>query len=319
MKKIFLGFALTVATLSFAQQYPQGNWGNSGDSSVYYGDQDDDYYFPDDYYYDYPQDYYPQDYYQSYYNDYRNSIVNVNWNSFFRQNRLQRWQVEQILYLNNLYSSFSAWNNFYRYNPDRWYYDRFYAMERILGPRVFVVYQNNYFNGRPPITYFQNYRRSYYSPRFRVTPRYRNVNVNVYRVDRVSFRNDNPTLNVVRGQGFRNGNGSTQNGGGFREPNQNPRSNGGFRNGNGNGLREDSNSGVRGNSGGFRNNNIRSQNDIRPEVSPRPEAGGTRSGGFRSEPRTESAPVPKQAPAPRENSGGGERNGGGFRSGFTRS
>ena len=314
MKKIFLGFALTVATMSFAQQYPQGGWGNGngGYNDGYYSDQDDEYYFPDDYYYNYPQDYYPQDYYQSYYNDYRNSIVNVNWNSFFRQNRLNRWQVEQILYLNNLYSSFSAWNNFYRYNPDRWYYDRFYAMERILGPRVFIVYQNNYFNGRPPIAYFQNYRRSYYSPRFRVMPRYRNVNVNVYKVDRVGFRNDNPTLNVVRGQGFRNGNGGSAPGGGFREPNQNPRTNGGFRNGDGG--RENSNPGVRGNSGGFRNN------EVRPEASPRPEMGGTRGGGFRAEPRTESAPSPRmQTPAPRQNSGGGERSGGGFRGGFTRS
>ncbi|WP_435522478.1 hypothetical protein [Chryseobacterium indoltheticum] len=100
-----------------------------------------------DYYYNYPQDYYPADYYQSYYNDYRQSIININWNGFFVQHRLNRWQIDQILYLNNLYSSFAAWNNFYRYNPDRWYYDRFYAMERILGPRVFVIFQNNYYHG----------------------------------------------------------------------------------------------------------------------------------------------------------------------------
>jgi hypothetical protein len=79
-----------------------------------------------------------QDYYQSYYNDYRNSIININWNGFFVQNRLNRWQVDQIMRLNNLYASFTAWDNFYRYNPDRWYYDRFYALERILGPRVLL-------------------------------------------------------------------------------------------------------------------------------------------------------------------------------------
>lgn len=325
MKKILLGFALTFATLSFAQQYPNNGYGNDGygDNDGYYSDQDDQNYFPDDYYYNYPQDYYPQDYYQSYYNDYRNSIVNVNWNVFFQQNRLNRWQIDQILYLNNLYSSFSNWNSFYRYNPDRWYYDRFYAMERILGPRVFVVFQNNYYRRQSPIAYFQNYRRSYYTPRFRVMPRYRNVNINIYRVDRNSFRrNDNPTLNVVRNSGFRNGN-NNNNSGGFRNQNDGVRgnnngngnlgNNGGFRNSeNTGGVRTNGNNGVRGNdNGGFRNNNTGGTR----AATPRSENNGTReNGGFRSQQRSESSSPRIQNNAPRQQNSRSEgRSSGGFR------
>ena len=328
MKKILLGFALTLSTLSFAQQYPNNGYNNDGyygDDDGYYSDQDDQNYFPDDYYYNYPQDYYPQDYYQSYYNDYRNSIVNINWNVFFQQNRLNRWQIDQILYLNNLYSSFSNWNNFYRYNPDRWYYDRFYAMERNLGPRVFVVFQNNYYRRQNPIVYFQNYRRTYYTPRFRVTPRYRNVNINIYRVDRNSFRrNDNPTLNVVRNSGFRNGN--NNNSGGFRSSNNGVRgnsngnvgNNGGFRNSENGGVR--SNNGVRGNDGGgFRSNNTRTPESggIRT-VTPRSENNGTReNGGFRSQQRSESSSPRIQNSAPRQQNNRSEgRSSGGFRNGL---
>lgn len=317
MKKILLGFALTLSTLSFAQQYPNYGYGDNGYSDGYYSDEDDQNYFPDDYYYNYPQDYYPQDYYQSYYNDYRNSVTNINWNVFFRQNRLTRWQIDQILYLNSLYSNFATWNNFYSYNPDRWYYDRFYALERIMGPRVFVVFQNNYYRGNAPIVYFQNYRRSYYTPRFRVTPRYRNVNINVYKVNRVDFRRtENPTLNVVRGSGFRNNSES-----GFRGNSGNS----GTRNPNG-GFRDNNNSGTRPSNGGFRDNSNsqpRSNGGFRNESSqPRSENSQPRSGGFRNEssqPRTESS-APRgggfrnETRAPR-NESSSPRSGGGFRNG----
>lgn len=314
MKKIFLGLVLGFATLSFAQQYPNNGWGDDGygNNNGYY-DQDDQNYFPDDYYYDYPQDYYPTGYYQSYYNDYRNSIININWNSFFAQNRLNRWQIDQILYLNNLYSSFSAWNNFYRYNPDRWYYDRFYAMQRILGPRVFVVFQNNYYHGSNPIVYFQNYRRTYYVPRYRVMPRYRSVNVNIYRVDRSRFRRqDNPTLRVV----------STRNYSGFRNSDNRGQSNNGFRNQGGFRNSENNNNGVRNNNGGFRSNgNVeRPRNegfrnsgsrDVRREVTPRREDnGGFRNNGnsgFRQQ-RTENS-----APRQQNNNGNENRSNSGFR------
>ncbi|MFP3834989.1 hypothetical protein [Chryseobacterium sp. SIMBA_028] len=306
MKKIFLGLAFGLGVLTSAQQYPNNGWGDDGyyqNGSGYYNDEDDRNYFPDDYYYNYPQDYYPTDYYQNYYNDYRSSIINIDWNGFFVQSRLNRWQVDQIIRLNNLYASFSAWDNFYRYNPDRWYYDRFYALERIMGPRVFVVFQNNYYRGSSPIVYFQNYRRTYYVPRYNVMPRYRNVNINIYRVDRSRFRRtDNPTFDIIRSSsrpnnGFRN-NGFENNGsgnGGFRRQENNGRNeNSGFRNDNTGGFRgNNDNGGFRGGnserSGGFRSNN---------------------GGGFRgnTETRRETAPAPS-----RESNGGFRGNGGGFR------
>ncbi|MGG7553412.1 hypothetical protein ACQ7CX_22660 [Chryseobacterium arthrosphaerae] len=322
MKKIFLGLALGLGVLTSAQGYPNNGWNDDGyyqNGNGYYSDEDDRNYFPDDYYYNYPQDYYPGDYYQSYYNDYRNSIINIDWNGFFVQNRLSRWQVDQIMRLNNLYASFSAWDNFYRYNPDRWYYDRFYALERILGPRVFVVFQNNYYRGMSPVVYFQNYRRTYYVPRYTVMPRYRNVNINIYRVDRSRFRrSDNPTFEVIRtdkrqNNGFRNSDRNNGNSGGFRGNGRNDNS--GFRNenneirNNNGGFRGNSdNGGFRGNSNdnnGFRNNGggLRGNSEVRRESAPSRDNSGFRGngGGFR---KSESS-----APA-RNNRGNGN---GGFR------
>jgi hypothetical protein len=346
MKKILLGFALGLAALSSAQQYPNNGWGDDGyyqNGDGYYNDEDDRNYFPDDYYYNYPQDYYPSDYYQGYYNDYRNSVVNINWNVFFRDNRLNRWQIDQILSLNNLYVNFSTWNNFYRYNPDRWYYDRFYALERILGPRVFVVFQNNYYRGASPIVYFQNYRRTYYAPRYAVMPRYRNVNINVYRVDRAKFRRmDNPTFNVIRSSrsdngfrgsrdnnsggfrkqadqnnGFRNENNGVRNNGGFRGNSENNGTRGGFGNNGGNGgfrgnnepnreraPQRENNSGGFGNNGG--NRGFRGNNEANRERAPQRE---NNSGGFRGNSggsRSENSPRP-------QNDRGSENRGGGFR------
>ncbi|BAP29730.1 uncharacterized protein CHSO_0693 [Chryseobacterium sp. StRB126] len=326
MKKIFLGLAFGLGVLTSAQQYPNNGWGDDGyyqNGAGHYGDEDDRNYFPDDYYYNYPQDYYPGDYYQSYYNDYRNSVINIDWNGFFVQNRLSRWQVDQIMRLNNLYASFSAWDNFYRYNPDRWYYDRFYALERIMGPRVFVVFQNNYYRGASPVVYFQNYRRTYYAPRYAVMPRYRNININIYRVDRSRFRRvDNPTFDIVRGSnrpenGFRNNSsdgfrGSSDNNG-FRGNSDN----GGFRNNNSGGFRGNSdNSGFRGNpdNGGFRNNN---SGGFRGNPDHNGAHGNSDNGGFRNnnggfrgnnEVRREATPAP-----PRESNGGFRGNSDGFR------
>jgi len=338
MKKILIGFALSMATLSFAQQYPNNGYGDDdgySQNDEYYNDQDDQNYFPEDYYYNYPQDYYQNDYYQGNYNDYRNSIVSINWNGFFVQNNLNRWQIDQILRLNNLYISFSTWNNFYRYNPDRWYYDRFYALQRIMGPRVFVTFQNNYYRGYSPVIYFQNYRRTHYASICRPMPRYRNVNINIYRVDRAKFRrHDNPTFNIVRrsdrpNNGFR-GSRENNNSGGFRNKADNRNNNsGGFRN---------ENNGVR-NNGGFRGNSdsgVRNNGGFRAERADNNGNGGVRNGGFRGgEVRRESAPRKEnngggfrkeggfkrnENSAPRQqNNGGGEKRGnGGFRNGFAK-
>lgn len=332
MKKILIGFALSIGTFSLAQQYPNNGWEDDGyyqNDGGYYSDEDDQNYFPDDYYYNYPQDYYPQNYYQSNYNDYRNSIVSINWNVFFTQNRLSPWQIDQIIRLNNLYVSFSSWNRFYRYNPDRWYYDRFYALQRIMGPRVFVVFQNNYYRGYSPVVYFQNYRRTHYAAICRPIPRYRNININIYRVDRARFRRmDNPSFKIVRSDrpnnGFRDPVRDGNNGGfrnqsekrsndnsGFRNDNNAPRNNGGFRGNDNAGIRNNEgfrneraeNNGNRG--GGFRGG------EIRREEAPRRE----NNGGFRNEggSRRSENSAPRQ-----QNNGGERRSNGGFRTGFAK-
>lgn len=325
MKKIFLGLAFGLGVLTSAQQYPNNGWGDDGyyqNDNGYYSDEDDRNYFPDDYYYNYPQDYYPSDYYQSYYNDYRNSIVNIDWNGFFIQNRLSRWQVDQIIRLNNLYASFSAWNNFYRYNPDRWYYDRFYALERIMGPRVFVVFQNNYYRGASPVIYFQNYRRTYYAPRYAVMPRYRNVNINIYRVDRSRVRRiDNPTFEVISSRpnnGFRE-NGSFRNSGNWNNNSGSFRGNSdhnGFRRNQDNeSFRNNNSRGFRGSSSdheGFRNNNggFRGNNEGRREAAPAPSR--ENNGGFRG---NNGGSFRQQRS---ENSSSGRGNNGGFRGSLVR-
>ena len=259
MKKILLGLSVFLITLVSAQNYPDyypnDGYGNSNN----YGDYDDEYYFPDDYYYEYPSDYYSNDLYRNYYSDYRQSINDVNWNRFFAMQRLSPWQMQQIIMLNNSYSSYSSWNSSYRYNPDRWYYDRFYALQRILGPSVFVVFQNNYYNGYSPVIYYQNYNRRHYARNVYVVPRYRNVNVNVYRVNKVQYQQSNPRNNI-----------------GFQQV---PRSGqtGNFNNTRDNGFRNDNVTSGNGN----RNNSMRTENTNTRSNSTRTEESSTRDNNFR--------------------------------------
>ena len=277
MKKILFGLSVFFVTLISAQNYPDYYPSNISNSD-YYGDEDDAYYFPDDYYYDYPSDYYTNDFYQSSYSDYRRSIESVNWNRFFSRYRLAPWQMEQIMILNSIYPSYSSWDFDYRFNPDRWYYDRFYALERILGPQVFAIYQNNYYNGYSPVSYYQNYRRQHYVTNIYVVPRYRYINVRKYRIDRTQYHQSNPRNNFGFRDTPRTGNGnwnSTPRANGFREneSNQNEIKNNGFRNG----TDQPSNNIQKPNNGGFRNNaGLNSMNSQKPQ-----------NGGFRNDSRSD--------------------------------
>ena len=288
MKSIVLAIALVFSQAVFGQDYydpyPQGNY--SG-----YEYYDNSYNYPDDYYYNYPTDYYPEQYYQANYNDYRKAVFSVNWNNFFVQYNLSPWQRNQIVILNNRFASYDAWNSYYRWNPDRWYYDRFFALQNILGPQVFVVYQNVYFNGNHPINYYCNHRINYYSNRYPVRPVYRNVNINIYKVNRHDFKDGFRTpprnagmINPNRNDGFRNQPRSGSDGGlgnnNSRYENQaSNNKNDGFRtrpemrsNNSGREQRVQENN-------GFRNNNrINESNQRRIESSPRNE---TRNSGFR--------------------------------------
>ena len=260
MKKLLLGLSVFFATLISAQYYPDSY---PKQNNGYYNDYDDEFYFPDDYYYEYPSDYYRNDLYTSYYNDYQRSIYDVNWNRFFSMYRLSPWQIQQIMMLNDQFPSYASWNSYYRYNPDRWYYDRFYALERILGPRVFVVFQNNYYNGYHPVNYWQNYRRQHYVTHVYVVPRYKNINVNRYRVNRVTYHQSNPRKNIGFQNSQRSGNGNWN-----TAPNSN-------------GFRNDGSS-----NNGARDNGFRNGSDVPVRTAPRTSTGGNRNSEIRPQVET---------------------------------
>ncbi len=249
MKKIFLGLALVLGTFVFSQDY-YDTYPSEYNGYEYY---DNSYDYPDDYYYNYPTDYYPDQYYQGYYNDYQKAVYSVNWDQFFFQNRLSPFQINQILMLNNRFASYDAWNSYYRYNPDRWYYDRFYALQNILGPRVFVVYQNVYFRGASPFVFYRNRCVNFYARRYPVRPVYRNVNINIYKVNRGNFKDG--FRNIGRNQGMIN---QPRNNDGIRtQPIRNGANGnniGGIRNPQNGGSRPNDNGGIR-NTGGIRNEN----------------------------------------------------------------
>lgn len=182
MKKIFLFLALGSLAFANAQHYP-----NSGYQDTWYDTYDQGNYFSDDYYYEYPQDYYDDGYYEDMYRDYRRSVSQVNWDGFFVQMGLNPQQIRLIVDLNRQFPSYNVWNSYYRVNPVRWFYDRFYALERILGPRVFAIFQNRYYNGYSPVVYYTNHWSNYYRPRYRVRPMYTHVNINVYHINRRDF------------------------------------------------------------------------------------------------------------------------------------
>ena len=318
MKKILFGLAMIAGGLLSAQYYPQSpsGYGNQQYPTQYGNSYDDGAYFPDDYYYEYPEDYYDNSYYTSFYNDYYNSIQQVNWNRFFSEYRVPRPTINLIIQLNNQFPSFSSWNSYYRMNPRRWWYDRFYALEHILGPQLFVIFQRQYYQGYNPVVYYNNYWNQYYRPRYRVRPVYAHININRFRIDPAlyhqsvgtNFGFNQPRSNNYRGgfvDGAQNG-GFQSNNGGFKNRTADfQRDNNGFRNG-----QQRSAYDTRGDRGGFR--------DAQPQVvSPRPQAPRSQSeGGFRGGRNENSSPRIERS-TPSAPSGGGFRGesgrGGGFR------
>ncbi len=304
MKKLFLTIALSVAGMGFSQYYPNnGGYTSEG----YYGGEyyNDQYSYPDDYYYEFPDDYYDDGYYNSYYNDYRNSIVRINWDRFFVEFNLSPIQIREVVYLNNRFKNFGQWNRYYRHNPDRWYYDRYFALERILGAHVYISFQKRYYRGYSPIVYFQNHKRNYYGKYYAVRPAYKHRNIMEFRTNN-GFRGNaghNSGWNDNRQRNYGNSNGDQ---GGFRrEQSQTNTNNGGFRNesrssdkvfGGGNqssgdrggfrnqsqGQSNSSQGGFRSGSsgeGGFRNNGNRTE---KLAESHQNNGSGFRSGGFRN-------------------------------------
>ncbi len=294
MKKIILTLAIIFGGLVSAQDY-YDTYPADYNGYEYYNNSYD---YPDDYYYNYPADYYPDQYYQGYYNDYRQAVYGINWNRFFGQYRLTPWQIDQIIALNNRFANFAAWDMYYHYNPDRWYYDRFFALQNILGPQIFIIYQNNYFSGRSPIVFYRNRFANFYARRYPVSPVYRNVNINIYRIDRNNFRDG--FRNAGRNQGMINTGGNS----GIRNS-QNPRSGA---NGNNLGsIRETGSSGVRIQNDNIRNQGTRNSDNIRVESDIRTENSGIRNNSF---PRSNGNVRSQQMPDVRQES---PVNSGGFR------
>lgn len=314
MKKYFLLGALSIGSLAVAQNYPYQ--GNSYPTDGYYSNESDWGYnegfynyaynnFPDSYYYEYPVDYYPSEYYQSYYNDYRRSIIGMDWDRFFMEYNLSQSQIRQIIMLNQRFANYAAWSAFYGMNPDRWYYDRFYALERILGPRIFIVFQNRYYNGYSPIRYWQNHRQTYYIPRYQPVYRYRNINSNSYYVGRDRYFQDygsrygwDNRRNTHNPGGLSGGTydrGRVDTSGRTRGSGVMPQSNGGFRNGSGqsdswsrnraesrpSGTWQNEGSSNR-SSGGFRSGSTGEPRSIQPSVRTSESASARSSGGFRT-------------------------------------
>lgn len=189
IKKIILAAVFSIAGMTMSQysdnEIAYANYDNGDQYQYYY----DDYNYPEEYYYEYPVDYYTDGFYRGYYNDYRTAVIGINWDRFFIEFRLSPVQIREIRILNARFSNYGQWQKYYRHNPDRWYYDRFIALERILGPRIYVVFYQRYYHNYNPIVYFQNYRVKNYRPTIYVTPRYRNVDIRTFKNDK--FRHGN--------------------------------------------------------------------------------------------------------------------------------
>lgn len=239
-------------------------WGDE-----YYEYKDDEYYFPEDYYYEYPNDYYSNSYYRDFYQDYRRSILRVNWDNFFYEFNLSPNQIRLIIDLNNQFDTYYTWESYYRTNPVRWYYDRFYALERILGSRLYVIFQNRYYRRVRPVVYYNNRCRNFYNVRYQVRPAYRHYNINRYRVDRYNYHQ-----NIGRRYGWR----QQQNNNGFRRTPTRNYSN---------------RKAIRFNSG-FRNqsNNTRNNNSFRTQKST-----STRNNGFRNSTKKSQMNTPIRLPS----------------------
>lgn len=276
MKKIILGLSVVFASLISAQYYPGGGYGNNYPQYGSY--ENNNFYFPDDYYYEYPEDYYEDDYYNSFYNDYNQSIKMVNWNSFFREFGLSRNQMNLIINLNRQFPSYSVWSSYYRMNPSRWWYDRFYALERILGPQIFIVFQNRYYNGYSPVNYYNNYWYDYYRPTYYVRPVYTHININLFKVNRHDYHRS-----VGNNFGFRQERSQT-----YSSPFAQQYGNSGFRGGdNSSSLRNQSS--VNSNRG-FRTDNAYNSTGLRPGTR------GTIESTPRSRPSSETGMRPGSRP-----------------------
>ncbi len=89
-----------------------------------------------------------------YYDAYRSSINDVNWQNVVSELLLSTTQQNQLFALNNRYSDYNSWNNYYGKNPDRWRTDCYTEVERILGVGNYAKFKNKYYKGQNPVAYY---------------------------------------------------------------------------------------------------------------------------------------------------------------------
>lgn len=105
---------------------------------------------------------------QNYYNDYRGSITSINWGQVASFLGLNNNQVYQLNILNNRYPDYNSWNRVYAKEPNRWYNDRYYAIERIMTPVQYKKFYARYYQGQNPrFKYDNDYKRYHDRPQMR--------------------------------------------------------------------------------------------------------------------------------------------------------
>ncbi|MGH1516409.1 hypothetical protein [Chryseobacterium sp. JK1] len=97
---------------------------------------------------------------QNYYNDYRGSIASINWGQVAIYLGLNKAQINQLTILNSRYPDYNSWNHMYGREPNRWYTDRYYAMEKIMTPEQYRRFYARYYQGlNPRLKYDNDYRK----------------------------------------------------------------------------------------------------------------------------------------------------------------
>ena len=102
---------------------------------------------------------------QTYYNDYRGSVSSINWGQVAIFLGLNNNQINQLTLLNNRYPDYNSWNRAYGKEPNRWYTDRYYAMEKIMTPVQYKKFYSQYYQGQNPrVKYDNDYRNHHDRP-----------------------------------------------------------------------------------------------------------------------------------------------------------
>nr|WP_315030022.1 hypothetical protein [uncultured Chryseobacterium sp.] len=99
---------------------------------------------------------------QNYYNDYRGSVSSINWGQVAIFLGLNNNQIAQLNVLNNRYPDYNSWNRVYAKAPNRWYTDRYYAMERIMTAEQYKKFYSRYYRGQNPRLKYDNDYRGYH-------------------------------------------------------------------------------------------------------------------------------------------------------------